>query len=95
MESMTDAQLATLSREGDREAFGLLASRWDRRLFGFLHRLLGDEASAREACQEALLKAYRNIGRLRRPEHFKAWIHQIAINLCRDRGRSQKGNRRE
>jgi len=88
VQSITDAQLARLSQHGDRQAFGHLARRWDSRLFRFLNRLLGDEEEARDACQEAMLKAYQNIGRLRQPENFKAWLHQIALNLCRDRGRS-------
>ncbi len=88
---MTDAQLAVLSQRGDRQAFGCLVRRWDGRLFRFLLRLLGNEEEARDACQDALLRAYLNIGKLRRPENFKAWIHQIALNLCRDRNRSTKG----
>jgi DNA-directed RNA polymerase specialized sigma24 family protein len=54
---MTDAQLATLSQQGNREAFETLASRWNGPLFGYLRRLLGDEEAARDACQESLLRA--------------------------------------
>jgi RNA polymerase sigma-70 factor (ECF subfamily) len=90
LNSMTDAQLARLSQRGDRQAFGFLARRWDGRLFRFLHRMLGDAEDARDACQDTFLKAYMNIGGLREPEHFKAWIHRIAVNLCRDRYRRAK-----
>jgi RNA polymerase sigma-70 factor (ECF subfamily) len=87
---MTDAQLATLSQSGSREAFGVLAERWNRPLYRFLHRMLGDEEAARDTCQETLLKAYRNLDRLRDPERFKPWLHTIALNACRDRGRSTR-----
>ena len=90
LSSMTDAQLALRAQGGDRDAFACLAERWGGRLCGFLERLLGDPEEARDTCQEALLKAYVNIGRLREPAHFKAWIHQIAVNLGRDRGRAQR-----
>jgi RNA polymerase sigma factor (sigma-70 family) len=90
VESMTDAQLATLSQQGNREAFGVLAERWNRPLYGFVSRVLGDEEAARDTCQEALLKAYQNLDRLREPDRFKSWLHAIALNLCRDRGRSAK-----
>jgi RNA polymerase sigma-70 factor (ECF subfamily) len=85
---MTDGQLAVLSQRGNREAFGVLVGRWNGRLFRFLVRILGDEEAARDTCQEALLRAWAKIGRLREPEHFKTWLHSIALNLCRDRGRS-------
>jgi RNA polymerase sigma factor (sigma-70 family) len=90
VEYMTDAQLATLSQQGSREAFGVLADRWNRPLYGFLNRVLGDEEAARDTCQEALLKAYTNLDRLREPDRFKSWLHAIALNLCRDRGRSAR-----
>ncbi len=85
-DAMTDAQLALLSQRGDRRAFSLLARRWDRGLYRFVRRMVGDAEEARDVCQETLLKAYLNIGRLREPEHFKSWLHQIGLNLCRDRG---------
>lgn len=86
---MTDAQLAVLSQQGNREAFGMLARRWDGPLYRYLRRVLGDSEAARDTCQEALLRAYANLHRLREPSHFKAWLHTIALNLCRDRGRSR------
>ncbi len=87
VETMSDTQLTVLSQEGSRRAFGLLAKRQQGALFRFLRRLLGDDEEARDACQETLLKAFLNVGRLREPRHFRSWIHQIALNLCRDRGR--------
>jgi len=42
----------------------------------------------RDACQEALLRAYVKLPSLREPAAFKTWLHTIALNLCRDRGRS-------
>ena len=45
---------------------------------------------ARDVCQEAWAKAYQNIGSLRDGAKFRAWIHYIALNLCRDRFRTLK-----
>lgn len=88
MDTMSDTQLIVLSQEGSRRAFGMLARRQQGQLYRFLRRLLGDEEEARDTCQETLLRAFLNMNRLREPRHFKSWVHQIAINLCRDRGRS-------
>jgi RNA polymerase sigma-70 factor (ECF subfamily) len=90
---MTDAQLVTLAQGGDREAFSLLARRWSRRLHRFLGRVLGNDEEARDTCQEALLRAWINLHRLREPDRFSPWIHRIAVNLCRDRGRSARSRR--
>jgi RNA polymerase sigma-70 factor (ECF subfamily) len=87
---MSDAELVTLSQQGNLQAFNDLAHRWDGSLFRFARRTLGDDEEARDVCQEALTKAYLNIGRLRDPAKFKSWVHHIALNLCRDRFRSPR-----
>ncbi len=90
MRSLTDAQLVARTQAGDVGAFNELAGRWESALYGFVRRTLGDSEDARDVCQEALVKAYRNIDRLREGEKFKSWIHYIALNLCRDRFRSPR-----
>jgi RNA polymerase sigma-70 factor (ECF subfamily) len=87
---MSDAELVALSQQGNLQAFNDLAHRWDGSLFRFARRTLGDDEEARDVCQEALTKAYLNIGRLRDPAKFKSWVHHIALNLCRDRFRSPR-----
>jgi RNA polymerase sigma-70 factor (ECF subfamily) len=85
---MTDAELVALSRGGNLQAFNRLANRRNASLYRFVQRVLGDAEEARDICQDALLKAYLNIGRLRDPARFGAWLHHIALNLCRDRFRA-------
>jgi len=90
MNRLTDAELVLLTRQGNTQAFNSLVERWDASLYRFARRLLGDPEDARDVSQEALVKAYLNIRRLRDPEKFKAWVHHIALNLCRDRHRSPR-----
>lgn len=92
MKSLTDQQLVALTQEGNMGAFNSLTSRWESSLYRFVHRLMGDPEEARDVCQEALLKAYLNIAKLRDGSKFKAWIHHIALNLCRDRFRSSRAH---
>src|SRR5215831_18393402 len=89
-EALQDAELVVLARDGHLDAFNCLAGRWEQSIFRFCRRMLGDTEDARDICQEALVKAYLNLGRLREPARFKAWAHHIALNLCRDRQRSRK-----
>jgi RNA polymerase sigma-70 factor (ECF subfamily) len=88
---MSDAELVVLTQGGNLNAFNQLAGRWESSLYGFVRRTLGDAEDARDVCQEALIKAFRNIERLRDGGKFKSWVHYIALNLCRDRFRSPRG----
>lgn len=90
LESLTDEQLVALTRTGNVDAFNKLARRWESSVYRFTHRTLGNPDDARDVCQEAWIKAYRNIARLREGAKFKSWVHHIALNLCRDRFRSAK-----
>ena len=90
MDSITDVQLVERSRQGDRRAFEHLARRRQGPLLAFLRHTLGNDEDAREVCQETLLKAFLGIGTLREPERLNAWLHRIAVNLCRDRQRAAR-----
>jgi RNA polymerase sigma-70 factor (ECF subfamily) len=85
---MTDEQLVALTQRGNVHAFNSLSARWEPSIYRFALRNLGNAEDARDVCQEALLKAYTNIQRLREGSKFKSWIHHITLNLCRDRFRS-------
>ena len=71
MKSLTDAQLVAMTQEGNMGAFNSLTSRWESSLYRFVHRLMGDPEEARDVCQEALLKAYLNIAKLRDGEQVQ------------------------
>lgn len=90
LQAFSDAELVELTQEGDVTAFNQLVGRWESSLYGFVRRTLGNGEDARDVCQEALVKAYTNITRLRDGGKFKSWIHYIALNLCRDRFRSPR-----
>ena len=60
-----------------------------RAIEGFLRRLNGDTEDARDLCQETLLRAWTRISSLRNPEGLRSWLHRIALNLSRDRGRAR------
>ena len=89
-QGLQDAELVVLAREGHVDAFNCLAGRWEPSIFRFTRRMLGNTEEARDVSQEALVKAYLNLQKLREPARFKAWAHHIALNLCRDRQRSRK-----
>jgi len=87
LQTLTDTELVKRAQQGDQDAFGTLSRRWSGSIEAFLRRLNGDAEEARDLCQETLLRAWTRISRLRNPEGLKAWLHRIALNLSRDRGR--------
>ena len=87
MQTLNDSELVKRAQQGDQDAFSVLARRWSGTIEAFLRRLNGDAEEARDLCQETLLRAWTRIDRLRNPEGLKSWLHRIALNLSRDRGR--------
>ena len=87
----TDEELVSQTLNGDQRAFNDLAKRWEGSLYRFALRTLGDPDEARDVCQDALVKAYENLPRLREASKFKSWAHHIVLNLCRDRYRKNRG----
>ncbi len=79
---LTDEKLLSLAVEADREAFGEIVRRWERRIFALCFGMLGREDEARDASQEAFVAAYKNIGNFRGEAKVSSWLHRIAVNQC-------------
>jgi RNA polymerase sigma-70 factor (ECF subfamily) len=79
---------------GDMAAFDELYRRYERRLFAYVLRQLGDRGEAEDVYHEAFMAVLRE----RRSGHelasFKAWVFQVARNLCRNRQRQRDRSRR-
>ena len=83
----TRARLVEQARAGDRVAFERLVEPWIEPAFRTALAVLGREADARDATQDALLDAWRNMRSLRDPDRFDAWLGRIHVNACRAVGR--------
>jgi len=86
----SDEELIEACQAGEISAFDLLVARWEDKIRGACWRVLGSEEEARDAAQEAFLKAYRGLEGFKREARFSSWLYQIAINLCRDRLRRRR-----
>jgi RNA polymerase sigma-70 factor, ECF subfamily len=75
-----DRDLIGKARRGDVEAYNLLVSRWEKRVYNYLLRLAGDREDALDLSQEVFLKAYQNIGKLEDASRFAPWLFRIAHN---------------
>ena len=78
-----DRELILRARAGDREAFELIVVAKGEPLFRTALAILGSEADARDATQEAFIASWHSFSRLRDVDRFDAWIGRILINECR------------
>jgi RNA polymerase sigma-70 factor, ECF subfamily len=78
--SLPDVEAAL---EGDVEAFDRLVLVHLPRTYRIALAILGSEADAGDAVQEAWLAAWRQLPSLREAERFDGWLDQILVNACR------------
>ena len=63
-----DQQLVERAQRGEKHAFELLVSKYQRKLARLLARFIRDPAEVEDVAQEAFVKVYRALDRFRRPE---------------------------
>jgi len=85
----SDEQLLLSYRMGDRASFARLVERYQRELFHFLVRFLGDRAAAEDVFQEAFLQVHQSANLFDPQRRFKPWLFTIAANKARDLIRAQ------
>lgn len=77
-------QWAIRARQGDRKAFGRLASHFWDEVFRMLYYRVSNASDAEDLCQEVFIKAFVRMPKLRQPESVRAWLYGIALNQSRD-----------
>ena len=78
---------------GRTEAFEPLVRPYRGALLSLAFRLTRNAEDAKEVSQEALLRAFRFLGRCDTSRSFRNWLFQIAANAARDRVRKSLGER--
>jgi len=77
-------------QKGDKAAYAVLVERHYKGVFALCLGMLGNIHDAEDAAQDAMLKGFLRIKKLKKADQFEGWILQIARNLCIDFLRRQK-----
>jgi RNA polymerase sigma-70 factor (ECF subfamily) len=78
------ALLIERAAAGETAAFEQIMIHSQQRVMAMSWRMLGNEADARDACQEVFLRVYKHLRRFKQDQDFFAWLYSITVNVCRD-----------
>ena len=87
---MDQRGLVERARGGEHDAFAVLTRAAIARLDAAARLILRDRELARDAVQEALIRAWRDLPGLRDPERFDAWLHRLTVHACLDIARRRR-----
>ncbi len=79
-----DQALVERVQRGDKHAFELLVTKYQRKLMRLVSRLVRDQAEAEDVVQEAFIKAYRALPQFRGDSAFYTWLYRIGINTAKN-----------
>jgi RNA polymerase sigma-70 factor (ECF subfamily) len=80
----SDEELMMRFCRGHKEAFGVLVRRYERELFGYLRRYLGDAAMAEDVFQNTFLQLYVKSNQYEAGRPVRPWLYTIATNQAID-----------
>jgi RNA polymerase sigma-70 factor, ECF subfamily len=79
-----ERELVDAARRGDEGAFRRLVEPQHADMHAHCYRMLGSVHDADDALQEALLRAWRGLGRFESRSSLRSWLYRIATNVCLD-----------
>ena len=85
-----DQQLVERVQRGDKRAFDLLVSKYQRRLIRLVSRLVKDPSEAEDVAQDAFIRAYRALPNFRGDSAFYTWLYRIGLNTAKNHLVSQR-----
>jgi RNA polymerase sigma-70 factor (ECF subfamily) len=75
-----DASLISSCRRGDRDALGVLVSRYEKPVFNAAYRMLGNKVEASDVTQNVFVKVFEHLDGYESKFRFFSWIYRIALN---------------
>jgi RNA polymerase sigma-70 factor, ECF subfamily len=85
-----EALLAAYRQTGDRKLFAELVQRYERELYNYLRRYLGDAEQAEDVFQTACLMVHLKCDQFEPGRRFRPWLYAVATNAAIDAQRREK-----
>ena len=76
----TDEEVVRLVKQGDKESFGVLITRFEEKLKRYGRKFLSDREDITDIVQEIFIKTYQNIQSFDEKQRFSPWLYRIAHN---------------
>ena len=77
-----EKELLGAARDGDESAFARLVEPFQGELHAHCYRMVGSVHDAEDALQDAMLRAWRAIGKFEGRSSLRSWLYTIATNTC-------------
>jgi DNA-directed RNA polymerase specialized sigma24 family protein len=87
---VTDRELVTALRAGDRLAAGQIYDIYGTRLYAYCHELVGDHKLAGDVLRDSFIVAVNRIRELRQPDELGAWLYALTRAECQRMGVSEE-----
>ncbi len=87
-EPIEDKELLSLYVGGDDSALTELVERYQRELYGFIYRHVGNQADSEDLTQKVFVNLFLKANQFSGKSTFKTWLYQIALNQCKNHYRS-------
>ena len=90
IQKKTDHELIALCQANNDLGYSELYTRYAKRIYNSIHRIVSQTAEAEDILQETFLTAFKEIGKLSGVASFEAWVKRVAINKAISHLRKKK-----
>lgn len=85
-----DADVLTRAKRGDRNAFGTLVRKYQKRVYATALQIMGNHHDADDVAQEAFVRAFRFLPKFDERADFFTWLYRITVNTSLNHIRTRK-----
>lgn len=80
----TDRMLVERIQAGDKQAFGLLVTKYQRKLARLVSRMVRDSSEVEDIVQDSFIRAYKALPNFRNDSAFYTWLYRIGVNTAKN-----------
>ena len=89
-DNLPDEQLVRRARAGELRAYDVLVARYQRPVYSYVYRLLGDADAALDVAQETFIAGFETLGKFQEGRKLLPWLFGISVNMVRRHRRTAR-----